>query len=58
MSPETFALPAIELEVRADGTRIMRSSVAAAPGPASLVHVFGAHSDEHPRREGSAKPCW
>jgi feruloyl-CoA synthase len=47
---ETFAVPRIEAEERADGRMIIRSAEPLADHPISVVHSFRAGSEAHPDR--------
>jgi feruloyl-CoA synthase len=47
---ETFAIPRIEAEQRADGRLILRSAEPLAEHPVSVVHSFRAGSETHPER--------
>jgi feruloyl-CoA synthase len=47
---ETFAVPRIEVEERADGGLLIRSAEPLADHPASVVHSFRAGSEAHPDR--------
>ena len=48
--PDTFAVPRIESEHRADGRLLIRSTEPLAQHPVSVVHSFRAHSEAHPDR--------
>src|SRR4051794_14808315 len=47
---ETFAVPRIESEQRADGSLLLRSAEPLADHPVSVVHSFRAGSEAHPDR--------
>src|SRR3954469_14671326 len=47
---ETFAVPRIESEQRADGRLLMRSAEPLADHPVSVVHSFRSGSEAHPDR--------
>jgi len=47
---ETFAVPRIEAEHRADGGLILRSAEPLAEHPVSVIHSFRAGSEAHPDR--------
>jgi feruloyl-CoA synthase len=47
---ETFAVPRIEAERRADGSLLIRSAEPLADHPVSVVHSFRAGSEAHPDR--------
>lgn len=46
----SFAVPRVELEARADGTRLLRSLEPLRPGPPTLLHAFRQGAEEHPDR--------